>query len=106
MLSSHKTILIHAKNHRNIIPFIKKYKRNPVTWAPLKASDLIKLNFHKNEKGEYWDPVASKTFTDHTHIVAIATSGNVYCAETIEELNRKPKFWRDLMTGSLLRLIQ
>jgi len=25
--------------------------------------------------------------------------GNVYDKETIEELNRKPKFWKDLLTG-------
>ena len=70
-----------------------------MTWQPLKANELIKLNFQKNEKGEYWDPVACKSFTDHTKIVAVATSGNVYCNETVEELNKKAKFWKDLITG-------
>jgi len=68
----------------NIIPFIKKYKRNPVTGKPLKFNQIIKLKFHKNQKGEYHDPVAFKIFTDYTKIAAIATSGNVYAYETIE----------------------
>jgi peptidyl-prolyl cis-trans isomerase-like protein 2 len=33
----------------SIVPYIKKYKKNPVTGGPMKESDLIKLNFHKNE---------------------------------------------------------
>ncbi len=40
-----------------------------------------------------------KVFTEHTHIVCIKTSGYVYANETIEELNKKPKLFEDLMTG-------
>ena len=63
------------------------------------VNDLIRLHFHKNEKNEYHDPVSFKTFTDYTHIVAIKTSGNVYSYDTIEELNKKPKFFKDLLTS-------
>lgn len=35
----------------SIIPYLQKYKKNPVTGAPLSKSDLIKLNFSKNEEG-------------------------------------------------------
>ena len=38
-------------------------------------------------------------FTDHTKLVGIKGSGNVYTSDTIEELNRKPKFWKDLISG-------
>jgi hypothetical protein len=31
----------------NIVPYIRKYKTNPVTGAPLDTSQLIKLNFFK-----------------------------------------------------------
>lgn len=31
--------------------------------------------------------------------MAIKTSGNVYCFDTIEELNKKPKYYKDLLTG-------
>lgn len=64
-------------------------------------TDLIQLKFHKNDKGQYHDPISFKVFTDHTKLVAIKTSGNVYTNDTIEELNRKPKFWKDLLTGEI-----
>eukprot|EP00967_Tisochrysis_lutea_P076813 scaffold104044_cov24-Tisochrysis_lutea.AAC.4 len=32
----------------NIVPYVMKYKRHPVTGQPLALKDLIKLNFHKN----------------------------------------------------------
>lgn len=38
---------------RNIIPYIKKFGKNPVTGAPLKEEDLIPLTFHKNADGKY-----------------------------------------------------
>jgi peptidyl-prolyl cis-trans isomerase-like protein 2 len=38
-------------------------------------------------------------FTQFSHIVAIKTTGNVYSYDAIEELNIKPKNWRDLLTG-------
>lgn len=65
----------------------------------MKITDLIKLNFFKNERGEFHDPISYKTFTDHTHIVSIRTSGNVYSFDTVEELNKKPKYWKDLITS-------
>lgn len=70
-----------------------------MTGKPLKVADLIKLNFHKNAHNEYHDPISFKAFTNHTKIVAIKTSGNVYSADTIEELNKKAKNWKDLITS-------
>ncbi|KRX00867.1 Cyclophilin-like peptidyl-prolyl cis-trans isomerase domain [Pseudocohnilembus persalinus] len=83
----------------NIVPFLKKYKQCPVTGKPLKTTDLIKLKYHKNQEGDYHDPIAFKVFTENTKIAAIKTSGNVYCYDTIEELNKKPKFMKDLITN-------
>lgn len=40
-----------------------------------------------------------KPFTDYTHLVAIRVSGYVYSLDTVEELNKKPKYWKDLMTS-------
>ena len=68
----------------NVVPFIKKYKRNPVTGEPLKFSGLIKLKFHKNNLGQFHDPISFKEFTDYTKIAAIATSGNVFAYQTID----------------------
>lgn len=39
-------------------------------------------------------------FTEHTHIVAVRPTGNVYCWEAVEELCLKPKNMRDLLTGA------
>ncbi|EEH09931.1 peptidyl-prolyl cis-trans isomerase cyp8 [Histoplasma capsulatum G186AR] len=82
----------------NIIPWIKKHGTNPVDGTPLRSSDLIKLNFAKNDEGEYVDPVTYKAFTDNTHIVALKPSGNVFAWDTLDKLNVKAKMWRDLVT--------
>ncbi|KAI9678692.1 MAG: Peptidyl-prolyl cis-trans isomerase cyp8 [Caeruleum heppii] len=82
----------------HILPWLKKHGTNPVTGAPLKSSDLIKLTLAKNEEGEYVDPVTYKVFTDNTHIVALKTTGNVFAYDTVERLNIKGKMWRDLVS--------
>lgn len=40
-------------------------------------------------------------FTEHTHIVAVKPTGNVYCWEALDELCLKPKNMRDLLTGAV-----
>eukprot|EP00854_Cymbomonas_tetramitiformis_P001306 gene1306-1893_t len=82
----------------HIIPYLQKFKTHPVTGNPLKISDLTKLNFTKNAESSFCCPVLGKVFTASTHIVAIKTSGNVYCYQAIEEMCIKAKFWRDLVT--------
>lgn len=82
----------------HIIPYIRKYGKNPVTGAPLKLGDLIPLTFHKNSEGEFHCPVLNKVFTEFTHIVAVKTTGNVFCYEAIKELNIKTKNWKELLT--------
>ncbi|KDN37460.1 hypothetical protein K437DRAFT_240666 [Tilletiaria anomala UBC 951] len=84
----------------NVIPYIKKYGTNPATGHPLNASQLLTLHFHKNEEGKYSDPISYKGFNEHTHIVAIATTGNVYAYETVQQLNIKGKNWHDLLDES------
>lgn len=41
-----------------------------------------------------------KPFTKNSHIVAVSTSGNVYCYEAIEQLNIKGKNWKDLINDT------
>ena len=55
-----------------------------MTKGPLKPDDLIKLNYSRKTTGEYHDPISFKPFSEHSHIVAIATTGNVYLAESIQ----------------------
>ena len=82
----------------NILPWLKKHGTNPVNGKPLRLSDLVTLNFAKNDDGDMVDPVTYKVFTDNTHMVALKTSGNVFAYDTVEKLNVKAKMWRDLVS--------
>jgi peptidyl-prolyl cis-trans isomerase-like 2 len=44
--------------------------------------------------------VFAQVFNDHSRIWAIKTTGNVYSADAIEELNIKAKNFEDLMSGA------
>lgn len=83
----------------HILTWLSKHKdTNPVDGTPLKRSDLITLNFAKNEEGDYVDPVTYKVFTDNTHIIALRNTGNVFSWDTVERLNIKAKNWKDLVS--------
>lgn len=48
-------------------------------------SDLITLHYSRKEaSGELHDPISFKPFSEHSHIVAIATTGNVFLADSIK----------------------
>lgn len=44
------------------------------------------------------DGTVFQVFNENTHIVAVKTSGNVYCMQALEELCIKPKNYRDLIS--------
>jgi peptidyl-prolyl cis-trans isomerase-like protein 2 len=83
----------------NLIPWFKKYKCNPVTGENIQFSELIYLNFYKNKDGEFHCPITNQVFTEHSHIVTIKQTGNVYAMKAIEELNVKTKNWKELISG-------
>ncbi|KAF8140363.1 cyclophilin-like domain-containing protein [Boletus edulis] len=86
----------------NIIPWLKRVpflsqhdNTNPITKEPLSPNDLIKLSYSRKPSGEIHDPISFKPFTEHSHIVAIATTGNVFLAESIrggKDLLEEQKF--------------
>ncbi|XP_050305000.1 RING-type E3 ubiquitin-protein ligase PPIL2 [Anthonomus grandis grandis] len=80
-----------------LIPFLKKYKVNPVTGKPLDFHSLVQLNINKNSDGEFECPVLFKPITNSSHVCAIATTGNVFLWEAVEQLNIKTKNWKDLL---------
>jgi peptidyl-prolyl cis-trans isomerase-like protein 2 len=45
---------------------------------------LIQLHYARKASGEYHDPISFKPFNEHSHIVAIATTGNVFLADSIK----------------------
>merc|ERR1712080_470762 len=75
----------------NVLPFLKKFKKSPVTGEPMTPKDLIKLNFSKNTDDDYHCPITSKIFNENSRIVAIKTTGNVFSYEAVDELNLKAK---------------
>ncbi|KAF9496086.1 cyclophilin-like protein [Pleurotus eryngii] len=70
----------------NIIPWLKQHNNtNPITKEPLTPDDLIHLHYSRKEaSGEIHDPISFKPFSEHSHIVAIAKTGNVFLAESIK----------------------
>ncbi|KAF2759125.1 peptidyl-prolyl cis-trans isomeras-like protein-like 2 [Pseudovirgaria hyperparasitica] len=82
----------------NILEWLKKHGTNPINGTPLKSADLIKLNFMKNDDGEFVDPVTYRVLTDNSHIVALGNTGNVFTWDTIDRLNIKAKNWKDLVS--------
>lgn len=85
-------------DYETILSWLTKRGTNPVDGQPLKASDLVKLNFARNEDGEFVDPVTLKVFTNSTHIVALRNTGNVFAWDTIDRLNVKAQNWHDLVS--------
>ena len=88
----------HVFDLLNIVPWLKKYGTNPITGKKMEAKSLIKITFHKNADGKYHCPVLFKVFNDSTHIIAIATTGNVFCYDAVDQLNIKAKNWKELLT--------
>ncbi|KAJ7492732.1 cyclophilin-like domain-containing protein [Mycena latifolia] len=76
----------HVFDLVNIIPWLKQHNNlHPVTKEPLNPTDLITLHYSRKEaSGELHDPISFKLFSQHSHIVAIATTGNVFLAESIK----------------------
>ncbi|KAI0067792.1 cyclophilin-like protein [Artomyces pyxidatus] len=69
----------------NIIPWLKQHDNtNPISNEPLTPADLISLHYSRKASGELHDPISFKPFSEHSHIVAIATTGNVFLAESIK----------------------
>ncbi|KAG7158935.1 RING-type E3 ubiquitin-protein ligase PPIL2-like [Homarus americanus] len=81
-----------------ILPFLRKFKVNPVTGEPLSEKQLTKVTFHRAATGEYHCPVLYKPLTNTSHVVAVKATGNVFSYEAVEQLNIKVNNWRELLT--------
>lgn len=88
----------HVYEKDNLLGFLRKYGVSPASGEATGASDVLTLHFARNERGNFHDPVSRKEFTDHSHIVAIRTSGNTFLYETVQRLNVKAKLMRDLVS--------
>lgn len=91
-------------DNASIMPFVMKYKVDPVSGLPLKTSDLITLHVDVDEESGTWQcPVLTKHLTSHTKVVAVlqpdGKQANVYSFQAYHELNVKPKSYVDLTTS-------
>jgi peptidyl-prolyl cis-trans isomerase-like protein 2 len=50
----------------NAVPYVMKYKRHPITGAPMQLKDLTTLHFHKNSDGACMRAACIKTML-HAH---------------------------------------
>ena len=88
----------------NILPFIQKFNKHPITGKELKPSDLIRLTYHCNGSGSYYCPITLKSFTDYTHIVANRKSGNVYSYDAHLTVNQPTSAeWVDPVNGERMQ---
>ena len=62
----------------------------------------MKLNYHRNDEGQYHCPITYKQFTDHSHIVAVRETGNVYSFDAYQQFNKQPQWYHDLLTSKRL----
>jgi peptidyl-prolyl cis-trans isomerase-like 2 len=83
----------------NLVPYVMKHKKNPITGEKMATSDIIRLNMSKNAEGLWHCPVTCKVFNNNTHIVAIKNTGNVFTYDAVNELNFKAKNYTDLLSG-------
>ncbi|CAB3404164.1 unnamed protein product [Caenorhabditis bovis] len=81
----------------HIVPYVKKHGINPCTGKPLAVKDLIHLKFDKDDEGNFRCPVTFRPFTEYSHVVTIAPTGNVYSFDAVNELNLKRNHLKDLL---------
>lgn len=51
----------------NVVPYVQKFGKHPVTGEPLKLGDLIRLNFHK-VCSPYFSDVLRTSATQSSHL--------------------------------------
>lgn len=83
----------------NIIPYVKKYGKNPVNGENLSLNDLIMINFIKNKENEIICPITNKVLTPFSEVIAIKESGNVYSYEGYKKINLKENNFIDLLSN-------
>ena len=82
----------------SITEYIIKYdKTNPVDGSGLDHGDLLELEFFRNGNNALHCPITLKTFSGHSHIVTIPTSGRVYSMEGLRKLQ-----FRDFVTDECI----
>ena len=80
-----------------LLPFVEKHGTSPVTGARLRVKDVIRLKMAKNEAGAWHCPVTCKVFTNHSKVVAVATTGNVSARRRRRRTSRRGATSREMV---------
>eukprot|EP00754_Rhynchopus_humris_P001253 Rhum_TRINITY_DN10759_c0_g1::Rhum_TRINITY_DN10759_c0_g1_i1::g.40054::m.40054/K10598/PPIL2, CYC4, CHP60; peptidyl-prolyl cis-trans isomerase-like 2 len=83
-----------------LFKYVKEHKVSPVDGSPLTEGHIYPLRLRQNAAGDNYCPVTERVFTEHSHIVAIRTTGNVYSEDAVSKLNVKAKNYTDLLFGN------
>lgn len=67
--------------HKNSEGFFFFFPTNLILWFHCDCDEIMKHIYVSAIVGEYHCPVLNKVFTEFTHIVAVKTTGNVFCYE-------------------------
>ena len=88
-----------------IIPYLLKYKKDPVTGNSCSSKELVTLNMERNENGKWQCPVLCKPFSDNIKIAAICQApenvANVYSFEAVQVSGSKLQQFKHMLISPL-----
>lgn len=83
-----------------LLPYAQEKGVSPATGKKLAARDVLRLKMAKNQDNQWHCPVTCKVFTNHSKVVAIATTGNVFSKDAVKELCFKRNCLEDLLDAT------
>ena len=82
-----------------LLPYVQEKGVSPATGKKLSVKDVLRLKMAKNQDNQWHCPVTCKVFTNHSKVVCIATTGNVFSKDAVKELSvSKGIAWRTCWT--------
>ena len=86
-----------------LLPYVQEKGVSPATGKKLTVKDVLRLKMAKNQDNQWHCPVTCKVFTNHSKVVCIATTGNVFSKDAVKELCFKRNCLEDLLDATPFR---
>ena len=83
-----------------LLPYVQEKGVSPATGKKLTVKDVLRLKMAKNQDNQWHCPVTCKVFTNHSKVVCIATTGNVFSKDAVKELCFKRNCLEDLLDAT------
>ena len=83
-----------------LLPYVQEKGVSPATGKKLSVKDVLRLKMAKNQDNQWHCPVTCKVFTNHSKVVCIATTGNVFSKDAVKELCFKMNCLEDLLDAT------